>query len=90
LVVIIVCPLRIERRGAGCKIALDHAGDDGARLVEIERSNGRVHSVELLAGANSQRPKASMISGVPVAWCGAPQSVHSCGTAKLPRIGMAR
>jgi hypothetical protein len=43
LAVIIVCPLRIERRGAGGKIGLDHAGDDGARHVEIERSDGRIH-----------------------------------------------
>jgi hypothetical protein len=54
------CPLRIERWGIvpkarlrhdGRKIGLDHAGDDGARLREIQRSNGRVHSVEVLAAA---------------------------------------
>jgi hypothetical protein len=43
--------LRIERWGAGRKIGLDHAGDDGARLRKIECSDGRVHSVELLASA---------------------------------------
>ena len=44
-------PLCIEHWGAGRKIGLDHAGDDGARLREIQRSNGRVHSVEILAAA---------------------------------------
>jgi hypothetical protein len=50
--VIIAVPLRIvlkarlrhdERRGACGKIGLDHAGDDGARHIEIERSDGRIH-----------------------------------------------
>jgi hypothetical protein len=49
--IIIVRALCILRRGtwliarlrrAGGKIGLDHAGDDGARHVEIERSDGRI------------------------------------------------
>ena len=35
--------------------------------------------------ASVMRPEASMISGVPAASDGAHQSVHSWGTAKLPR-----
>ena len=36
-------PLRIGRRGASSEIGHNHVGEDGARLVEIERSEGRVH-----------------------------------------------
>jgi hypothetical protein len=49
LSVIIVCPF--ERRGTCGKIGFDHAGDDGARLDQIDRSDGRVHLIELLAPA---------------------------------------
>ena len=36
---------------ASGKIGVDHAGDNGARLCEIQCHNGRVHLVELLAAA---------------------------------------
>ena len=44
-------PLRVERRGATSKIGFDHVGEDGARLGEVEGSDGRVHLVETLAAA---------------------------------------
>ena len=46
-----ICPLRIGWRDSCSKIGLDHAGDDGARLDQIDRSNGRIHSVDPLAPA---------------------------------------
>ncbi len=49
LSVIIVCPL--EWRGTCGKIGFDHAGDDGARLDQIDRSDGRIQLIELLAPA---------------------------------------
>jgi hypothetical protein len=36
---------------ASGKVGIDHAGDDGARFCEIQRCDGRVHLVELLAAA---------------------------------------
>ena len=43
--------LRVGRRGATSKIGFDHVGEDGARLGEVEGSDGRVHLVETLAAA---------------------------------------
>ena len=43
--------LWVERRGAPSKVGFDHVGDDGARLGEVEGSDGRVHLVETLAAA---------------------------------------
>ena len=40
-----------RRRGATGKIGFDHVGEDGARLGEVEGSDGRVHLVEALAPA---------------------------------------
>ena len=40
-----------RRRGATSKIGFDHVGEDGARLGEVEGSDGRVHLVETLAAA---------------------------------------
>jgi len=40
---IVIGPLRIERRGAGGKIGRNHVGDDGARLGEVESDESRVH-----------------------------------------------
>jgi hypothetical protein len=39
---IVIGPLRIEWRGAGGKIRVDHVGEDGARLGEVESGDGRV------------------------------------------------
>jgi hypothetical protein len=43
--------LRVGRRGATSKIGFDHVGEDGARLGDVESSDGRVHLVETLAAA---------------------------------------
>jgi len=43
--------LRVGRRGATSKIGFDHVGEDGARLGDVEGSDGRVHLVETLAAA---------------------------------------
>jgi hypothetical protein len=43
--------LRLGRHGATSKIGFDHVGEDGARLGEVESSDGRVHLVETLAAA---------------------------------------
>jgi hypothetical protein len=43
--------LRVGRRGATSQIGFDHVGEDGARLGEVEGSDGRVHLVETLAAA---------------------------------------
>ena len=43
--------LRVGRRGATSKIGFDHIGEDGARLGDVEGSDGRVHLVETLAAA---------------------------------------
>ena len=43
--------LRVGRRGATSKIGFDHVGEDGARLGDVEGSDGRIHLVETLAAA---------------------------------------
>jgi hypothetical protein len=43
--------LRFGRRGATSKIGFDHVGEDGARLGDVEGSDGRVHLAETLAAA---------------------------------------
>ena len=43
--------LRVGRRGATSKIGFDHVGEDGARLGDVEGSDGRVHLAETLAAA---------------------------------------
>lgn len=43
--------LRVGLRGATSKIGFDHVGEDGARLGDVEGSDGRVHLVETLAAA---------------------------------------
>jgi hypothetical protein len=37
-----IARLRIEWRGAGGKIGVDHVGEDGTRLGEVEHGNRRV------------------------------------------------
>ena len=46
-------PLRIGQRGASSEIGYNHVGENGARLGEIEGSEGRVHCdlPEILAPA---------------------------------------
>jgi hypothetical protein len=51
LEIIMIGSLRVGRRGATSKIGFDHVGEDGARLGEVEGSDGRVHLVETLAAA---------------------------------------
>src|ERR1700694_5652613 len=51
LEIIMLGSLRVGRWGATSKIGFDHVGEDGARLGEVEGSDGRVHLVETLAAA---------------------------------------
>jgi hypothetical protein len=51
LEIIMIGSLRVGRRGATSQIGFDHVGEDGARLGEVEGSDGRVHLVETLAAA---------------------------------------
>jgi hypothetical protein len=41
---VVIGLLRVERRGAGCKVRYDHVGEDGASLGKIEGDECRVHS----------------------------------------------
>jgi hypothetical protein len=43
--------LWVGRRNAPSKEGLDHVGDDGTRLGEVEGGDGRIHLVETLAAA---------------------------------------
>src|SRR5207344_2068978 len=43
--------LWVGRRGAPSKVGLDHVGDDGTRLGEVEGGDGRIHLVETFAAA---------------------------------------
>ena len=43
LEIMVIGPLRIERRSTGCETTHNHVGDDGARLGEVEGGEGRVH-----------------------------------------------
>src|SRR6266704_757378 len=51
LEIIMIGSLRVGRRGATSKIGCYHVGEYGARLGEVEGSDGRVHLVETLAAA---------------------------------------
>ena len=43
LEIMVIGPLRIERRSTGGETTHNHVGDDGARLGEVEGGEGRVH-----------------------------------------------
>jgi hypothetical protein len=48
---IMIGSFRVGQRGAPSAIGFNHVGDDGARLDEVERCNGRIHLVQTLAAA---------------------------------------
>jgi hypothetical protein len=53
LEIIMIGSLWVGPRNAPSKEGLDHVGDDGTRLGEVEGGDGRIHLVPLHSGFDS-------------------------------------